>query len=381
MSLIKPHGGTLINQENFLQQEEIQALDVQNSLSITKRSLNDIEMIATGVFSPLKGFINQANFNSVIERGRLNNDLPFTIPIVLAISEEEKKSFSQKESIYLSHEGSIYAKLQVEDIFKPNKETWVKSVYKTDDVLHPGVAYVNQLPEYLISGEIQQLQPIPKTQFLKFYYTPVETRQLFQQKKWNTIVAFQTRNPIHRAHEYLQKCALEMVDGLFIHPLVGETKSDDIPASVRMDCYQVLLDNYYPTERSVLGVFPAAMNYAGPKEAIFHAICRKNYGCTHFIVGRDHAGVGNYYGTYDAHYIFDDYTPEEIDIVPLKFEHAFYCKNCGGMASQKTCPSKDHEHIFLSGTKVREMLLEGTVPPAEFTRPEVAKILIEAYKK
>ncbi len=383
METIKPHGGRLINRlvESKEKDSLVEKAASMQSITLDEREMSDLEMIAVGAFSPLEGFMTSKDYRSVVDVMRLENGLPWTIPVTLAVTKDEAVGLNAGADVALLDEsGSIVAILHLEEVFTYDKEREADRVYRTTDPAHPGVKYLQDSGDLLLGGKVTVLERRAVTQFRQYRLDPTESRQLFHKLGWKRVVGFQTRNPVHRAHEYIQKCAMEGVDGLFLHPLVGATKSGDIPADVRMRCYEVLIENYYPKDRVVLGVLPAAMRYAGPREAIFHALVRKNYGCTHFIVGRDHAGVGNFYGSFDAHYIFDEFDPEELDITPLFFDYTFFCRECGGMASTKTCPHDSESHVSLSGTKVREMLSQGTTPPAEFSRPEVAKVLIESMR-
>jgi sulfate adenylyltransferase len=380
---IPPHGGKLINRWASMEERErlIQSTENDPVISLNAKEITDLELIADGAVSPLTGFMCQKDYEGVVQSMRLANGLPWSVPITLSIGRKSAASLEKAgRAVLTDAKGSRLAILKIEDIYSYDKSVEARNVYRTNDEAHPGVADLYRQEELLVGGDVTILNLPGHGEFEEYYLKPAQTRDVFRERGWSTIVGFQTRNPIHRAHEYLQKCALEITDGLLVHPLVGETKSDDIPASVRMRCYEVLLRNYYPLDRTLLAVNPASMRYAGPREAIFHAIIRKNYGCTHFIVGRDHAGVGKYYGTYDAQKIFDEFSQEELGIVPLKFEHSFWCKKCEGMASAKTCPHDAEWHVALSGTKVREMLRNGETPPMEFTRPEVARILIEAMQ-
>ena len=381
---IAPHGGTLINRLATEEQKTdfLSKADSLPRVQLDKRATSDLVMIAIGGFSPISGFMEEADYQGVVDDMRMADGTVWSVPVTLSVSEEVAEPLKEGSLIRLDNpEGKFIGVLELTQKYTYDKTHEAVNVYRTDEDKHPGVKVVYEQGAVNLAGPVWLLEREPHPLFPDYQIDPAESRKLFREKGWKTVVGFQTRNPIHRAHEYIIKCALEIVDGLFLHPLVGATKSDDIPADVRMRCYEIMMENYFPQDRVILAINPSAMRYAGPREAIFHALIRKNYGCTHFIVGRDHAGVGDYYGTYDAQEIFSQFKPEELGITPLKFEHAFYCTRTEQMATAKTSPATKEERIHLSGTKVRAMLREGKTPPPEFSRPKVAQELAKAMSK
>ena len=382
---IAPHGGELVDllvPEGRRDATRAEASHLP-TLVVNARELSDLEMLTVGALSPLTGFVGEDDYGSVLETMHLSNGLAWSIPVTLSLTDDDVKRIGAGGSVALlpSEGADPIAIVDVAEVFKRDRQKEALGVFGTEDLEHPGVRALHDAGDFCLAGTVRALSLPEHDDFLSYRLTPAQTRAAFAERGWRTVVGFQTRNPIHRAHEYLQKCALEIVDGLLVHPLVGATKGDDVPADIRMRCYEALFEGYYPKDRAMVSVFPAAMRYAGPREAIWHAICRKNYGCTHFIVGRDHAGVGSYYGTYDAQKIFEEFESGELGILPLMFEHSFWCNACEGMASPKTCPHGETERVSLSGTKVREMLRAGERPPIEFSRPEVADILIDAMRE
>ncbi len=375
LTLPTPLGGTLVNRVRAVLPGELGGLP---TLELNERAHADLEMIASGAYSPLTGFLGQADYASVVERMRLADGTPWSIPITLMVGREEARQ--ARGTVVLTRGGQPVGLIEVSEQYTPDKGHEAREVYRTTDAAHPGVAALYAAGEVYLAGEVTLFE-VPRGHFPAHHRTPAEVRAVIEARGWRSTVAFQTRNPIHRAHEYLQKVALELVDGLLLHPLVGATKGDDVPADVRVKAYEVLLEKYYPASRTLLSVYPAAMRYAGPREAILHALSRRNYGATHFIVGRDHAGVGSYYGTYEAQEIFSHFTAAELGIQILKFEHTFYCKSCAQLVSPRTCPHDGSHHLVLSGTRVRELLRAGEDLPAEFTRPEVAEVLREGYSR
>ncbi len=345
------------------------------------KQLSDIYLLAEGGYQPVKGFLSEKEVREVAETMHLTSGEPWSIPIIFPVDDQVAESLRGAESVRIEDESGPAAVLQIEEIFKLDKSHYARHIFRTEDAAHPGVGWLAEAGDYSIAGKIE-VHPDWKFQLPGgLPFSPREVRAAVEEKGWKKVIGFQTRNPIHRAHEFVTKIALETADGLLIHPLLGETKPDDTPAEVRLACYNALIDNYYSPDHTLLAGFPAWMRYAGPREAVYHAQVRKNYGVTHFIVGRDHAGVGNYYGPFDAQAIFSEFQPGELGIEAIFFDFVHFCKACGGMTSPKTCPHGKEHQVFLSGTAVRAMLAEGKLPPEEFTRPEVAKILLEAATK
>lgn len=384
--LVPPHGGRL-NQlliEGKECTEEMERAKTMPCVRLSSRETSDLIMMAIGAFSPLIGFMGEDDYKNVVQNMRLADRTLWPIPITLSVTSDEADSIRIGSKIALIDDESdeLMGSMKIEEKFTYDKKAEAKHVFKTEDEAHPGVIKLYNQQDILLSGPVKALSegPYPKL-YGDHYGRPAITRLIFEDKGWATIAAFQTRNPIHRSHEYCTKIALEVCDGILIHPLVGKLKADDIPADIRMKCYEVLLENYYPEERVVLKVYPMEMRYAGPREAILHAIFRQNYGCSHLIVGRDHAGVGSYYGPFDAQTIFDDIDDEDLHLKPLKIDWTFWCYKCDGMASMKTCPHPKEDRVLISGTKLREMLANGQMPPKEFSRPEVIQILMNYYSK
>ncbi len=380
---IPAHGGQLV--QRGLSEKEASVWrdehDELPSITLDHRQKSDLEMIGNGAFSPLQGFMGRRDHRSVMEDMHLADGTAWPIPITLSVSESRGESLPDEGPVALEDErGRLLGILHLEEKYTVPKDDHAQAVFGTQERDHPGVDVVYDMGGVTLGGEVDVLPDPAEKNFAEYRLEPRETRRYFRQQGWRTVVGFQTRNPMHRAHEYLAKCALENVDGLLIHPLVGDTKSGDVPAEVRLRCYEVLMDNYFPDDRVLLSVMPAKMNYAGPREAILHALIRKNYGCSHFIVGRDHAGVGDYYGTYEAQEVFREFEDGELGIQPVFFDYAFWCERCGNMASSKTCPHDDEDQIYLSGTRVREMLRNGESLPDTFSRPEVAEVLKKAYR-
>ncbi len=378
VGIIRPHGGSLKLRFYPKGKEKIK-LEKYPVLEVTRREWCDLQLLGVGVLSPLEGFMNRKDYLSCVKNLHLDNGILWSIPITVSVKDEEYEKVKRADIVYIKYQGKIWGEIQVEEIYRVDKEKEALFVYKTLSDEHPSVQYLRKIGPRYIGGKVL-LYEVDNFGFPELFFTPEQTRKIFESRGWKKVVGFQTRNAPHRGHEYIQKCALEICDGLFINPLVGETKSDDVPSDIIVKSYKVLIYNYYQKEHVFLGVLPSAMRYGGPREAVHHAIMRKNFGCTHFIIGRDHAGFKNFYGPYDAQKIFDEIDPKEIEIIPLFFGNSFWCKKCGGMTSEKACPHQLEDHISISGTQARAMLSEGNIPPEEFMRKEISEILIEYYR-
>ena len=371
--MISAHGGKLVNRTSKIDPTDMMTVDISTDLA------NDVENIADGIFSPLEGFLNKQDFDSVVEKGRLENGIAWTIPTVLDVDEETSQKMKDSGDVLLKNPDGIgIAVLHVEDVFTFDKSNTATGVYGTNDVAHPGVAKTNSMKDFLVGGKIDYIQRQSETEIRKHRMTPTQTREVFEKAGWKTIVAFQTRNPPHVAHEMLQKAAITTRDGVFVNPLIGKKKSGDFKDEIIVKAYETMISNYYPENKCQLATLHTEMKYAGPKEAIHHAIMRQNYGCTHIIIGRDHAGVGNFYDPFAAHRIFDDYP--ELEIEPIFFPAFFYCRKCLTFTNPKACPHDADSREQISGTKLREMIQNNQAPSEFILRPEVAKVIIEFDK-
>ena len=378
---IAPHGGTLIDRTVPRDhRREVRArAEGLPSIRLSTRAANDLFLLACGALSPLPGFMNHDTAKSVVYDLALPGGAPWSVPVLLQLEGSQAEDAVPGSTVALRYGASLVGTIEVEERFTPARE-WAREVFKTDEEKHPGVAAYLSGGDTALAGPIEWFGDNQDLNLDGNWHTPAETRAEFARRGWQRVAGFQTRNPVHRAHEYVLRTTLEVMDGLLLHPLVGETRPEDIPAELRLRCYRALLDNYLPSERVFFSVLPAWMRYAGPREAVLHAIVRKNFGCTHFIVGRDHAGVGNYYGPYDAHHLLESLVNRGLGIQPLFFGEVYYCRRCGSLASERSCGHGPEERLTLSGTEVRRRLREGVSLPVEFTRPEVAEILAEAYR-
>jgi sulfate adenylyltransferase len=374
--MIPPHGGRLVDRvlKAGCREEALEKARSLPVLPIDEESVSEVENIATGVFSPLEGFMGKTSFRSVLHEMRLPDDLPWTVPIVLAAARDEAARMREGGEVLLTGpSGRPVAILHLEEKFEFDKEELAEKVFLTSDRAHPGVAKVAAMKDVLLAGPVDLIEISP-TPFDRYKLSPKETRILFKEKGWKTVVAFQTRNTPHIGHEYLQKTALTFTDGIFVNPVIGRKKKGDFKDEVILASYEELIRSYYLKERAVMAILQMEMRYAGPREAIFHAIVRKNFGCTHIIIGRDHAGVGSYYHPYAAQDIFEEFP--DLGIAPLFFRSFYHCRKCQSVVNEKTCPHPPSEHIQFSGTKIRDLLVKGQIPPPELMRPEVAQVIM-----
>ncbi|MHC4159417.1 MAG: sulfate adenylyltransferase [Planctomycetota bacterium] len=383
-ALVPPHGGKLnpllVTDKKQLS-ECLKKAETLPKITLTSKEVSDVIMLATGSFSPLEGFMCKDDYQGVVKDMRLASGVLWPIPVTLAVTRQVADGIDQgcRVALIEPESNEIMASMVIEEKFDYDKNAEALGVFGTDDTAHPGVKKIYDQGEVYLGGAVEVYSEGEYPEKYPEYARPAQTRTMFEENGWSTVAAFQTRNPLHRSHEYLTTIAMEVCDGVFIHPIVGKLKAGDIPAEVRMKCYKSIIDNYYRRDRVALAVYPMEMRYGGPKEAILHAIIRQNFGCSHMIIGRDHAGVGKYYGPFEAQEIFSKLQPGDLHIQPLKLDWTFWCYKCGGVVSTKTCPHSNEDRLMISGTDLRKMLSQGKRPPEEFGRSEVIDILIDYY--